>query len=112
MLDLKLSDFVEQCLSKGVVPVLKFADKDKVESGERVSMLEQTPVSTLEREIRFFERMITRIENRDDIDPNASQERLNEIITTIRERIELYKQATALLNSDKNDETSVATEAQ
>jgi hypothetical protein len=111
MLNLKLSDFVEQCLSKGVVSVLRFADKDKVEAGERISALEQTPATTLEREIRFFERMITRIENREGIDQNAGQERLDEIVSAIKGRVELYKQAITLLNSEQSVQECDATPA-
>jgi hypothetical protein len=113
ILDLKLSDFVDKCLQGGVIPFLKFLDKDKVESGtvERVSLMEQTPLNVLQREIRVYERCIKRLELGEDIldfDKLETKERITAIISQTNAKIEEFKGACSLLNSEQEHQRSVA----
>jgi hypothetical protein len=113
MLDLKLSEFVDKCLQGGVIPFLKFLDKDKVESGtvERFSLMEQTPLNVLQREIRVYERCIKRLELGEDIldfDKLETKERITAIISQTNAKIEEFKGACSLLNSEQEHQRSVA----
>jgi hypothetical protein len=105
LLGLNLSEFVEECLKNGVVPVLQFASKDSVSTGveePNVSRHDRNPVQVLESEIKFFKAFQIKIETRADIeiDPDKKEEaekKLNQLHTELSGKIAEFKAAIELL---------------
>lgn len=101
--ELKLSEFAEQCLKEGVIPFIKFLDKGEFETGyaQKVPVEEQTPVYVLLEHIAMLQKFISRLEKREDIDPNAEQSKLDEIVLNLKERIKVFNAAILTLQKSE-----------
>lgn len=69
-LDQNLSEFVDNTLKHGLIPIFRFLDKDKIETHEAAPeppIDKRTPIDVLERELKFIRRMHDKFKNREGI---------------------------------------------
>lgn len=109
-LDTKLSDFVELSLAKGLIPMFKFIDKDKLEtSAQEVSLpiTEETPTYILQKQIKMYERFIERIKSRDGLVGEGKEfdEKMESITLKLESQIDIFKAAVKQISHDRQSAT-------
>jgi hypothetical protein len=95
-LGLKLSEFVEQSLANGLVPIFEFKDKDTIETGVAepyVSPKDKTPVQVLQNEIKSFIRLQKMIESREGINEAVDESKLKELHNELSAKIIEFEKA-------------------
>lgn len=60
--------------------------------------MNETPITVLAKQIEFYRSFIKKMENRDGIDPDASQEKLDSLIGQCKVKIEEFQIAIGKLS--------------
>lgn len=64
--------------------------------------MNETPITVLEKKIKFYNDFIVRLQNKDGIDKNAPQEKLDSIVMDCRDKIAQFEAALDILKVNKN----------
>lgn len=106
--NMNLTELVDKSLKLGVVPFFQFIDKGTVVTGttedqkkEARSITEQTPIDVLEKEIRFYESFIKKIQFKEGFKftkPDAEQ-KLADLEKQLKKQIRLFKKAIKTLTT-------------
>lgn len=64
--------------------------------------MNETPITVLEKKIKFYNDFIVILQNKDGIDKNAPQEKLDGIVMDCRDKIAQFEAALDILKISKN----------
>lgn len=102
-LNMNLSELVKTSLELGVVPMFKFIKKGEVlaDTVTKTKLVEETPLSILEKQTQYYDRLIERLEKREGIDQNVPPEIIRKFINKNRSKKRLFQRAIMKLKKSK-----------
>jgi hypothetical protein len=109
--DMNLTELMDKSLKLGVIPLFQFVDKgtvlteiDEGKGKEARSIAEQTPIDVLNKEVKFYESFILKIQKKEGFTftkPDAEQ-KLADLEKQLKKQVRTFKKAIKLLNKIDN----------